>query len=107
MSKTIETALKDEIEYPLKKGLFENVLIKRDLNGSDDFTFEVSKSASYRGAVADCYVKLIMSPNATEGDMSFSQTEKNTMLKIANSIYLSIDEEPVDIADKPIVYIEN
>ena len=29
------------------------------------------------------------------------------MLKIANSIYLSIGEEPADIADKPIVYIEN
>lgn len=105
--KTIKTALRDEIQYPISDGFIENKLIERGLDGDESYTMEVAKSHSYRGAVADCLVGLIYSPNISEGDVSFSQTDKDKMLKIANSIYLSIGEQPADSADKPVVHIEN
>ena len=107
MAKSIITALRDELQYPIKIGFLENTLIKRELDGNLAFTADMAKDNAYRGAVADCYIALIMSPNIAEGDMQFSLTYKSEMLKIANSIYLSIGEGPADIADKPIVYIEN
>ena len=107
MNKTIITALRDTIHYPLKQGFIENTLIERGLNYGDDFNTEVAKSNAYRGAVADCIVGLILSPNVSEGDMNISLTYKDMMLKRANSIYVSIGEEAVDFANKPAVYIEN
>ena len=107
MAKTIITALRDEIRYPIKAGFFENRLIERGLTESDNFDMDVAKSDPYRGAVADCIVGMLLSPDITEGDMRISQTEKGIMLKRANSIYLSIGEDPVDIGDKPCVYIES
>ena len=107
MSKTIIAALRDEIQYPIKAGFFENKLIERGLKEGDEFDMEVAKSDSYRGAVADCIVGLILSPNVAEGDIKFDLTSKEMMLKKANSIYQSIGEDPVDAGDKPIVYIES
>ena len=108
MSKTIKIALKDDFrKYSISDGFFENRLIERDLNGDDLFTSAVSKSKPYRGAIADCCRWLILFPHLVEGDITISPTEKKEMLKIANSIYQSIGEEPVDVADKPIVYIES
>lgn len=107
MAKTIKAALRDEIGYPLKGGFFENKLIERGINGDDDYTSEVAKGDSFRGAVADCIKALILSPNISEGDISISLTDKDRMLRIANSIYASIGEDSIDIADKPIVYIES
>lgn len=107
MGKTILQALLDEIQYPIKTGFFENKLIDRELNPEDDFTIEVARSKSYRGAFADCIVGLILSPNITEGDINFSITYKDMMLKKANSVYQSIGEDPIDVGDKPAVYIED
>lgn len=107
MSKTIKTALQDEVQYPLKQGVYDNILISRQLNGDDEFSFEVSQSNSYRGAVADCYKRLILSPNITEGDISISYSDRNTMLKLANSIYDQIGEKPLDSFDRPTVTILN
>jgi hypothetical protein len=107
MAKTIFEALRDKIHYPLKKGFFENVLIERGLDGDDQYTQDVAKDKAYRGAVADCYVALVVSPNIVEGGVSIDQTYKENILKIANSIYLSIGEDPADIGDKPMVFIES
>ena len=107
MAKTIFEALRDNFMYSLTKGFFENRLIERGLNETDPFTTDVAKSNAYRGAIADSIKWLIVSPNMSEGDISFSQNEKDKMLKVANSIYAEIGEEPIDAADKPIVYIES
>lgn len=107
MWKQIAAALKDEFQYPIKEGFLENKLIERGLDGVSSFTKEVAESDAYRGAVADCIVGLILSPNIAEGDVNISLTYKDMMLKKANSIYVSIGEPPVDFADKPKVFIEN
>ena len=107
MAKTIFSALRDHLNYPLKAGFLENVLIERGLNGKHKFTAAIAKSNAYRGAVADCITGLILSPDMAEGDMRFDLTYKDMMLKKANSIYASIGEGLIDAADKPIVYIES
>ena len=104
MTKIITTALLDEVHYPIKKGFVENKLIARELSGNEEFNSDVSKSIPFRGAVADCLVGLVLSPNVSEGDISFSQTDKDNMLRIANAIYQSIGEPTVG---EPKVFIEN
>lgn len=105
--KTICEALIDEIHYPLSKGFVENVLIKRGLNGDDDFGLNVSQSDDYRGAVADCLCSLLFSVNFSEADRSvgsLSSEDKKNILQLANSIYTSIGEKEIKV-NKPKVYI--
>jgi len=104
MAKTIFEALRDNFGYSLTKGFYENRLIERGLNETDPFTADVARSSAYRGAIADSVVWLVNSPNMSEGDMSFSQNEKDKMLKYANSIYAEIGEK---LIGAPTVYIEN
>lgn len=39
--KTIQQALVDEIHYPISIGFVENVMIKRNLNGDDEFGYDI------------------------------------------------------------------
>ena len=103
--KTIREALIDEIGYPIGGGCVDNKIIARNLIGENEFTYEVSTSASYIGALADCLVALIYSPNFSEADKSFSLSDKELILRRANSLYHSIGESSVAIGAK--VYIEN
>lgn len=100
--KTILQALKDEIHYKLSSGFFENRLLSRNLNGEDECTAEIFNSKQFKGAVADCLSSLIQAPNFSEGDVSFSQSDKDKILSLANSIYRSIGESSIG---EPIVYI--
>lgn len=102
--KTILQALKDEVHYKLSSGFFENRLLSRSLNGGDECTGELFNSKPFKGAVADCLASLIQAPNYTEGDVSFSQTDKDKILAIANSIYRSIGEAEKCVGE-PTVYI--
>lgn len=106
--KTICEALIDEIHYPLGRGYVENVLITRGLNSDDDFDRDVANSDSYRGAIADCLRSLLYSVNFSEADKSvgsLSSEDKKRILHIANSIYSSIGESPIEYEKKPRVYI--
>ena len=105
--KTIREALADEIGYPLGEGLIDNKIISRNLQGSDEFTYEVSIGADYKGAIADCLVALISSPNFSEADKSFSLSDKELILRKANFLYNSIGESSVALGEKPRVSIEN
>lgn len=97
-------ALKDEVHYKLSSGFFENRLLERELNSDDECTIETFKSKQFKGAVADCLASLIQAPNFTEGDVSFSQSDKDKILALANSIYKSIGE--IDkLVGEPMVYI--
>ena len=42
--KTIQQALVDEIHYPISIGFVENVMIKRNLNGDDEFGYDIDHS---------------------------------------------------------------
>lgn len=102
--KTVMQALKDEVHYKLSSGFFENRLLERGLNGDDECTIETFKSKQFKGAVADCLASLIQAPNFTEGDVSFSQSDKDKILALANSIYKSIGE--IDkLVGEPMVHI--
>lgn len=103
--KTIQQALIDEIHYPVGLGFIQNKLIARGLEMEDEFDVDTAKSAAYIGAVADCLYSLISAPNFSEADKSFSMSDKSLLLKKVNSLYNSIGEPPVDLGDKPMVYI--
>lgn len=105
--KTILEALRDEIHYPLPTGYLENKLIVRGLNKDDEFDPETARGKDFRGCVADCLVGLVTSPNISEGGVSISQTYKDQIMKIANSIYTSIGENEVTDEKEPTVTIVN
>ncbi|WP_455636511.1 hypothetical protein [Parabacteroides sp.] len=104
--KTVVQALKDEVHYKLSSGFFENRLLGRELNGSDECTIEIFKSKPFKGAVADSLASLVQAQNYTEGDVSFSLSDKKAeeARKLANSIYRSIGEED-KVIGAPTVYI--
>ena len=103
--KTVRQALIDEIHYPISEGFVENKLLSRGLSPDDELTIDVLKSNEFKGAVADCLWSLIEAPSFSEADKSISLADRDIILRKANSIYLSIGEKAVDIADKPAVYI--
>ena len=105
--KTIREALIDEIGYPLNDGCIDNKIISRNLVGEEEFTYEVATSDTYKGALADCLIALISSPNFSEADKSFSLSDKELILRKANYLYNSIGEKSVALGEKPKVYIEN
>ena len=103
--KTVRQALIDEIHYPLSEGFIENKLYARGLNPVDEINAGVLVSNEFRGAVADCLWSLIEAPSISESDKSISLGDREIILKKVNSIYESIGEKAVDLADKPKVFI--
>ena len=105
--KTVCEALIDEIHYPISFGLVENILIARGMKCDDEYSMDVARSDSYRGALADCLRSLLFAINYSEADRSvgaLSAEDKKTILFLANSIYKSIGEKEIAI-NKPKVYI--
>ena len=106
--KTIQQALIDEIHYPIPIGFVENVMIKRNLNGDDEFNCDISHSNEYQGALADCLWSLVQAINFSEADKSFgalSDKDKKLILLHVNSIYDTIGEPSVELEPKPKVYV--
>lgn len=102
--KTIKQALVDEIHYPLNEGFIENRLLARGLEKDANISAEIFNSNEFRGAVADCLYSLIDSPNFSESDISITLTDRNLILKKANSIYSSIGEDEKNL-NQPKVYV--
>lgn len=102
--KTVKQALIDEIHYPLRESFVENKLIFRGIDPDTEYSFETANSKEFKGCVADCLYSLVVAPNFNEGDASFSLSDKNAILKMANSIYRSIGEDERG-EDQPMVYI--
>ena len=104
--KTIQQALIDEIHYPIPMGFVENVMIKRKLNGYDEFSCDIAHSNEYQGALADCLWSLIQAINFSEADKSFGAlSDKERILLRVNSIYNTIGEPSVELEAKPMVYV--
>lgn len=107
--KTIRQALIDEVHYPIPEGFVDNKLIERQLEGSDNYTFEVSKSSQWKGALADCLYSLLQAVSVSESDKSvgtLTDKDKERLLVRINSLYKAIGEDPVNLG-QPMVYIEN
>lgn len=110
LMKTVAQALRDEVFYPIPKGFFDNVLVKRGLNPDDIFSREVSLSHPYIGAHADCLCELVQSISFSESDKSvtaLSDKDKERLLLKANRLYSSIGEPVVEVEKVPVVEIMN
>lgn len=106
--KTVSQALMDEILYPIPLGKVENIVTVRGLNGSADFTAETASTASFKGALADCYFSLLQAVNFSEADKSvgaLTDAQRKSILRMANKLYGEIGEEEVDDPLNPRVYI--
>lgn len=104
--KTIRQALIDEVHYPVGVGFVDNKLIERRLDGEGEYTYEISQTNEWKGALADCLYSLLQAPNVSESDKSISaltDKDKERLLVRINSLYQAIGEEPVE--GQPMVYI--
>lgn len=104
--KTIKQALIDEIHYPISLGFVENKMIERQLNGDDEYTFEVAQSKEWKGALADCLYSLIQAVSLSESDKSIgtlSDKDKERLLVRINALYKTIGESSA--LGQPMVYI--
>jgi hypothetical protein len=104
--KTIKQALIDEIHYTIPLGFVENKMIERQLNGDDEYTFEVAQSKEWKGALADCLYSLIQAVSLSESDKSIgtlSDKDKERLLVRINALYKTIGESPA--LGQPMVYI--
>src|SRR3712207_2413892 len=103
--KTVLQALRDEIHYPLPVGFVENKLIARRLEGSLDFTYEITLMKEWKGALADCLYSLLQAVTYHESDKSIgtlSDKDKERLLARINTLYKSIGESTVNIG-QPMV----
>lgn len=93
-------ALKAQVQYPLPHNFFLSVAMKRGLDIYLDCTKEILESKGFKGAMADCLRQIILYPSSvSEGGMSISNTDKNSLLKMADRLYREIGEEP--LIEKP------
>lgn len=81
-------------------------MIERQLNGDDEYTFEVAQSKEWKGALADCLYSLIQAVSLSESDKSIgtpSDKDKERLLVRINALYKTIGESPA--LGQPMVYI--
>lgn len=102
---TVLAALKAQVQYPLSEDFFQSVLIRRGLDGSASCTKEIMLSVSFKGAHADCLKQVITYPSSiSEGGMSISKADRQSLLDIANKLYQSIGEAIVSERPKITFY---
>lgn len=102
---TVLSALEAQVEYPIKEDFFITTLIKRGLNGDDECTKEILDSPKFIGAHADCIKHLILYPNSiSEGGMSISKADRDSLMFIANRLYKSIGEDAINERPKITFY---
>ncbi len=104
--KTVKQALIDAIHYPIPIGFVENTIIERQLTENAEYTYEVSQSNAFKGALADCLYSLLQAVSIHESDKSvgtLSDKDKERLLVRINSLYKAIGEESP--LGQPMVYI--
>lgn len=105
---TVCQALKDEIVYPLPLSKVEIIATKRGFEDTDMFSRELSMQNSYKGALADCYYSLLQTISFSEGGMSvgaLTDSQRKSVLAMANNLYKEIGEPEVTDPLSPTVYI--
>ncbi len=102
---TILAALKAQVQYPLPSDFFSSVVLKRGLDGDVGCTKEIMESVEFKGAMADCLRQIIIFPNSiSEGGMSISKADRQSLLFMANKLYGEIGESPIDERPKITCY---
>jgi hypothetical protein len=102
---TTIAALKAHVQYPLPAAFFESVMMKRGLAGDAACTNEILNSLEFKGAMADCIRQIILYPSSiSEGGMSISKADRQSLLGEANRLYRAIGEEPIDERPKVTCY---
>ena len=106
--KTVYQALIDEVIYPIPYGKVENIILRRGMDGDQDFSAEIAASISYKGALADCLFSLLQAINFSEADKSIgalTDSQRKAILRMANRLYNEIGEPEVSDGQTPTVYI--
>lgn len=102
---TILAAIKAQVQYPLPSDFFLTVLVKRGLDGDAECTKEIMLSSDFKGAMADCLRQVILFPNSiSEGGMSISKADRQSLLFMANKLYGEIGESPIEERPKITCY---
>ena len=89
---TISQALLSVNTYPIPDLLIEKVGIERGLTVTDDYSLEVSKSDSFKLAMADVYMYLYTSPDFSEQEVSFTQADRDSFYSLAQAIYAELND---------------
>ena len=108
MAKTVKQALIDAVHYPIPVGFIENTLIERQLDEKTEYSYEVSQSKAFKGALADCLYSILQAVSVHESDKSIgtlSDKDKERLLIRISNLYKSIGEDPV--LGQPMVYFES
>ena len=87
-------AIKAKLSYPLSDNSYILALSDRGL--SSTATYASSDRQSLELAQADLIYTLITTPNVTEGGYSVSLSDKNSMLRLADSIYAKYNVRPLN-----------
>lgn len=87
-------AIKAKLSYPLSDNSYILALSDRGL--SSTATYASTDKQALELAQADLIYTLITVPNVTEGGYSVSISDKNYMLKLADSIYAKYNVRPLN-----------
>lgn len=107
--KTVLQALRDEVHYPIPIGYIENILIKRELDGTKDVDKPTMDSDAYKGAVADCLYSLVGAIQFSESDKSIgtlTDEQRKLILKRANKLYGEIGEPTFDDGEPTVTILD-
>ena len=81
---TISESLLSLSVYPIPANTIEKICVNRSLTSSDTYA---GTSQNYELAEADVYMFLYTSPDISEQEVSFSQSDRERFLNMANVIY--------------------
>ena len=104
--KTIRQALVDSVHYPIPLGFVDNTIIERQLDAEELYTYEVSQSKQFKGALADCLYSLLQAVSLSESDKSvgtLTDKDKERLIVRINNLYNAIGEDSP--LGQPMVYI--
>ena len=83
-------ALRADMLYPIADVKIGKALIDRGISPTGEYSLSVKSEVEL--SRADLYTKLLTAPNISEGGVSISISDKQTVMKVAASIYLKYGE---------------
>ena len=102
---TTIAALRANVPYTLAADFYSFVIRKRNLTADAECTTDIINSSEFKGAMADCLRQIIIYPSSiSEGGMSISKADRQSLLGEANRLYRSIGEESIDERPKITCY---
>ena len=92
---TTLSSLQALINYPISQSAIESMADARGLSLTEECTPEVRKSREYRLTCADIWMYVHLSPNISQGGISYSFTaqERKAFFNMAMAVYNELDED--------------